>query len=141
MSRIRINESNTIVKVTTNRNVVKVVDRNVTHIVKMSGVISNVGPAGPPGESIQSVGISYGQLIITKNTGETLDAGYVIGPTGATGPAGESSVGVSGPDFSRIGIKALEFIQGKNVTIGITGSGDTASIEISVININAGDYT
>lgn len=103
-----------------------------------AGAVGPTGPTGATGESIQSVGISFGRLIVTKNTGETLDAGYVVGPTG---PTGESYIGVSGPDFSRIGINALNFIQGTNVTIGITGSGDTASIEISVININAGDYT
>ena len=151
MSRIKINESNTIVKLTTTRNVVKVVDMNTEKIV-VSGVISGVGsvgpkgdigatgptgPIGPTGESIASVGISFGRLIVTKNTGETLDAGYVVGPTG---PTGESYIGVSGPDFSRIGINALNFVQGTNVTIGTTYDGATASITISVININAGDY-
>lgn len=108
-----------------------------------AGPIGPTGPTGPTGESIESVGISFGRLIITKNTGETLDAGYVIGPTGSvgpTGPTGESYIGVSGPDFSRIGINALNFVQGTNVTIGTTYDGATASITISVININAGDY-
>jgi len=142
VSRIKINESNTIVKLTTTRNVVKVVDMNTEKIV-VSGVISGIGTPGPKGDqgatgtSIENVGISYGRLIITKDNGETLDAGYVVGPTG---PTGESYIGVSGPDFSRIGINALNFVQGTNVTIGTTYDGATASITISVININAGDY-
>lgn len=103
----------------------------------VTGATGDTGPTGPTGESIASVGISFGRLIVTKNTGETLDAGYVVGPTG---PTGESYIGVSGPDFSRIGINALNFVQGTNVTIGTTYDGATASITISVININAGDY-
>ena len=95
------------------------------------------GPTGPTGESISSVGISFGRLIVTKNTGETLDAGYVVGPTG---PTGDSYIAVSGPDFSSIGINALNFVQGTNVTIGTTFDGFTASVTFSVININAGDY-
>ena len=62
------------------------------------------------------------------------------GPTGPAGATGDAYIGVSGPDFSRIGINALHFVQGTNVTIGTTYDGITASITISVTDIYAGDY-
>lgn len=109
-----------------------------------TGAAGATGSTGATGESIQSVGISFGNLIVTKNTGVTLDAGYVIGPTGPQGPigpTGAAELAVSGPDFSVVGIKALHFVQGTNVTIGVTSEGLTASVIVSVINIDAGDYT
>jgi len=72
-------------------------------------------------------------------TGATGPAG-ATGPTGPAGATGDAYIGVSGPDFSRIGINALHFVQGTNVTIGTTYDGITASITISVTDIYAGDY-
>ncbi len=54
------------------------------------------GPAGASGVGVTGASInSSGHLILTLSNGTTLDAGYAVGPTGATGPAG--AVGATGP--------------------------------------------
>jgi S1-C subfamily serine protease len=60
------------------------------------------GCAGKPGASVTGASVdSSGHLILMLSSGSTVDAGYVVGPTGvtgATGPAGPTgATGVTGP--------------------------------------------
>ncbi|APV44851.1 Trypsin-like peptidase domain-containing protein [Dehalogenimonas formicexedens] len=61
-----------------------------------SGTTGAQGPAGPAGLSISSASVNAGgHLIITMSNGQTIDAGSVVGPTGAsTGSVGDSFAGV-----------------------------------------------
>lgn len=53
------------------------------------GIQGVVGPQGPQGVSISSATVnSSGNLIIARTDSTSLNAGSVIGPTGATGPQG-----------------------------------------------------
>ncbi len=67
------------------------------------------GCTGKPGASVSGAGVnSSGHLVLTMSDGATVDAGYVVGPTGATGitgdtgPAGATgATGATGPQGSQ----------------------------------------
>jgi hypothetical protein len=67
--------------------------------------------------------------------GGTTDAYWSVFTGGATG-----GIIIKGPDETFSGAEALEFIEGNNVTIGITGSGITGYINISVNEILGGTF-
>jgi len=99
-----------------------------SHVGSESTIVLSLGTTG-----------ATGPAGATGPTGPAGPAG-ATGPTGPAGATGDAYIGVSGPDFSRIGINALHFVQGTNVTIGTTYDGITASITISVTDIYAGYY-
>lgn len=70
--------------------------------------------------------------------GGTTDA-YWTEFTGATGSF--SGIIIAGPTFSVSGVSSLEFVEGTNVTIGVTGSGITGYINISVTEILGGTFS
>ena len=67
--------------------------------------------------------------------GGTTDAYWTEFTGGAT-----ASFIVTGPTFSVSGVSSLEFVEGNNVTIGVTGSGITGYINISVNEILGGTF-
>ena len=82
MTKVKVNETNTVVRTTSERNVVKVVDQTNTFIVRPVGVISGIGAVGLQG--------SQGPTGATGLTG-------AIGNTGATGNTGaDGSQGIPG---------------------------------------------
>ena len=66
MTKVKVNETNTIVRTTTERNVVKVVDQTNTFIVRPVGVISGIGAVGLQGPQ--------GATGMTGATGEQVTA-------------------------------------------------------------------
>lgn len=75
----------------------------IVSLIICSIVLTSIaGCTGPAGTGISGADIdSSGHLILSLSNGQSLDAGYVVGPTGATGPAGprgpQGPAGATGP--------------------------------------------
>lgn len=70
--------------------------------------------------------------------GGTTDVYWTEFTGGGTGDF--SGLIIKGPDETISGIESIEFIEGTNVTIGVTGSGITGYINISVEEIVGGTF-
>ena len=70
--------------------------------------------------------------------GGTTDAYWTEFTGGGTGDY--VGIVIKGPDEIVSGIDAIEFVEGTNVTIGVTSFGLTGYINISVIDINGGTF-
>ena len=82
----------------------------------IQGIKGDTGEQGPAGLSVTSASVnSFGRLLIVKSDNSTVDAGTVIGPTGAQGIKGDTGdVGATGP-------------AGSNGTSGSNGVGITTA--------------
>jgi hypothetical protein len=82
-------------------------------------------PAGG-GTTISNAAVnSSGHLIITTSSGSTIDAGYVVGATGAQGPAGaDGAQGIPG----ETGLQGPQGIQGPAGATGATGAQGPAGV-------------
>ena len=79
-------------------------------------------PTGGGGTTISNAAVNgSGHLIITASDGSTIDAGYVVGATGAQGPAGAD--GAQGPkgDTGAQGPQGEQGVQGPQGLQGIQG--------------------
>ena len=139
MTKVKINETNTIVRTTTERNVVKVVDQTNTFIVRPVGVISGIGAVGlqgPQGATgVTGMTGATGSTGLTGVTGVTGLTG-VTGMTGMTGATGTIGfVGVSGGTVVQ-GQPTLLFASGTTgLTFTVSSVGETATVELSADDI------
>jgi len=118
VTKVKVNETNTIVRTTTERNVVKVVDQTNTFIVRPVGVISGIGAVGLQGPQ--------GVTGMTGATGMT-------GDVGATGTIG--LVGISGGTVVQ-GQPALLFASDTTgLTFTVSSAGETATVLLSADDI------
>ena len=126
MTKVKVNETNTIVRTTTERNVVKVVDQTNTFIIRPVGVISGIGAVGLQGPQ-GATGVT-GMTGATGATGLTGVTG-MTGMTGATGLTGLTGVtGMTGMTGATglTGLTGVTGMTGATGTIGFVGiSGGT----------------
>lgn len=93
------------------------------------------GCTGKPGESVTSANVNgSGHLVLTLSNGSTLDAGYVVGPQGATGAVGATgATGSAGPT----GPAGPAGPTGPTGATGANGTGGTlASVSSLISNIS-----
>lgn len=84
---------------------------------------------GGSGASVTDAAINEdGHLIITLSNGNTIDAGYAVGPAGATGAAGQD--GAPGKD----GAPGADGAPGKDGADGQPGADGASAYEIAVAN-------
>jgi hypothetical protein len=139
VTKVKVNETNTIVRTTTERNVVKVVDQTNTFIVRPVGVISGIGAVGlqgPQGATgVTGMTGATGSTGLTGVTGVTGLTG-VTGMTGMTGATGTIGfVGVSGGTVVQ-GQPTLLFASGTTgLTFTVSSVGETATVELSADDI------
>lgn len=87
----------------------------------VAGERGEQGPSGADGVSVSLVSVNTsGHLILTLSNDETIDAGYVIGPSGATGQTGQT--GAKGDTGN--GIDSVSFEDG-SLTIHFTDGTDS----------------
>lgn len=126
-----------------------------------TGVSKNVGTVGFGASIVDSNVSADGHLRFTMSTGSTIDAGYVIGPTGAPGPKGEKGdpgiqgvkgdPGDTGPQGEQgiqgeRGLQGIQGIQGVKGDPGtsvtsvtkISGTGQSGSTDVYQINLDNG---
>lgn len=96
-----------------------------------TGVSKNVGTVGFGASIVASNVSADGHLQFTMSTGATIDAGYVLGPTGAPGPKGEKG---------DPGIQGVKGDTGTSVTsvTKISGTGQSGSTDVYQINLDDG---
>lgn len=63
------------------------------------------------GQNIVGAHVTAGHLILTRRNGSTIDAGSVIGPTGATGPVGDVSTSELNAAISESGTGVIGIVQ------------------------------
>jgi S1-C subfamily serine protease len=107
-------------------------------LILVSGCTGQTGATGPAGVGITGATIdNSGHLILMLSGGSSMDAGYVLGPTGAsgiTGPVGPA--GPQGPEGSRVSSfrDIFEQIAPTLVHLNVTGtrlSGSATGIIVS----------
>jgi serine protease Do len=90
---------------------------SVTSCSSGAGAQGPAGPAGAAGLSISSATVNAsGHLILTMSNGQTIDAGYVVGPAGAAGTA-------TGPGSGDSFASVIAQIEPKIVRIDCTVTG------------------
>ena len=139
MTKVKINETNTIVRTTTERNVVKVVDQTNTFIVRPVGVISGIGAVGLQGPQ--------GATGVTGMTGATGSTGLtgVTGVTGLTGVTGMTGMTGATGTIGFVGVSGGTVVQGQptllfasdttGLTFTVSSVGETATVELSADDI------
>jgi len=126
-----------------------------------TGVSKNIGTVGFGASIVDSTVSADGRLQFTMSTGSTIDAGYVLGPTGSPGPKGDKGdqgiQGVKGDTGDR-GPQGEQGIQGERGPQGeqgiqgdkgdpgtsvtsvtkISGTGQAGSTDVYQINLDNG---
>ena len=135
MTKVKVNETSTIVRTTTERNVVKVVDQTNTFIVRPVGVISGIGAVGLQGPQ--------GATGVTGMTGATGSTGLtgVTGVTGLTGVTGMTGMTGATGTIGFVGVSGGTVVQGQptllfasdttGLTFTVSSVGETATVELS----------
>ena len=139
MTKVKVNETSTIVRTTTERNVVKVVDQTNTFIVRPVGVISGIGAVGLQGPQ--------GATGVTGMTGATGSTGLtgVTGVTGLTGVTGMTGMTGATGTIGFVGVSGGTVVQGQptllfasdttGLTFTVSSVGETATVELSADDI------
>jgi len=139
VTKVKVNETNTIVRTTTERNVVKVVDQTNTFIVRPVGVISGIGAVGLQGPQ--------GATGVTGMTGATGSTGLtgVTGVTGLTGVTGMTGMTGATGTIGFVGVSGGTVVQGQptllfasdttGLTFTVSSVGETATVELSADDI------
>jgi len=139
VTKVKVNETNTIVRTTTERNVVKVVDQTNTFIIRPVGVISGIGAVGLQGPQ--------GATGVTGMTGATGATGLtgLTGVTGVTGMTGMTGMTGATGTIGFVGISGGSVVQGQptllfdsdteGLTFTVSSAGETATVLLSADDI------
>jgi len=101
------------------------------------GIKGDTGSQGPAGLSVTSASVnSFGRLLIVKSDNSTVDAGSVVGPTGAQGIKGDTgATGATGP----AGSNGTSGSNGVGITTAaVNGSGNLIITKTDSSTVDAG---
>jgi hypothetical protein len=101
--------------------------RGATGATGVTGNVGSTGVQGATGLYVVSANVSNANLIITLNDANAINAGYVFGPTGATGFTGNT--GATG----FIGASGLIGLTGNTGATGSTGATGPAGTSVTIL--------